>query len=70
MLNDDAGISLMVENPVLEKLELDNLQTTKNAKEKHGFGLKNIKSIVKKYEGNFQIEIEHQIFRVKIFLPN
>ena len=60
----------MIENPILEKLNLNRLETTKNEKEKHGFGIKNIKSIVEKYEGNFQIEVENQLFRVKIFLPN
>lgn len=70
ILSDEAGISLMVENPVSKELTLDDLQTTKDEKDKHGFGIKNIKSIVEKYEGNFQIEIENRIFRVKIFLPN
>lgn len=60
----------MVENPVAEELTLDDLQTTKDEKDKHGFGIKSVKSIVEKYEGNFQIEVENQIFRVKIFLPN
>lgn len=70
ILNDEAGISLMVENPVLEELDSTDLKTTKDEKDRHGFGIKNIKSIVKKYEGNFQIEIKEQIFRVKIYLPN
>lgn len=68
ILNDEAGISLMVENPVLEELDSTDLKTTKDEKDRHGFGIKNIKSIVKKYEGNFQIEIKEQIFRVKIYL--
>lgn len=70
ILSDETGILIMIENPILEKLNLNRLETTKNEKEKHGFGIKNIKSIVEKYEGNFQIEVENQLFRVKIFLPN
>lgn len=70
MLRDEGGISILVENPVLEEIDIKELRTTKADKEKHGFGLKNIKSIVNKYEGNFQIEVEHQIFRVKIYLPD
>lgn len=70
MLNDEGGISILVENPVVGKVDINELRTTKADKENHGLGLKNIKSIVQKYEGNFQIEIEKQIFRVKIYLPN
>lgn len=70
MLNDEGGISILVENPVVGKVDINELRTTKADKENHGLGLKNIKSIVQKYEGNFQIEIENQIFRVKIYLPN
>lgn len=68
ILNDEAGILIMVENPVLEPIDINDLHTTKDEKDKHGFGIKNMKSIVEKYEGNFQIEIENNIFRVKIFL--
>ena len=70
MLNDEGGISILVENPVSGEVNVNELRTTKADKENHGLGLKNIKSIVQKYEGNFQIEIENQIFRVKIYLPN
>ena len=62
ILSDETGILIMIENPVLEKLDLNRLETTKNEKGKHGFGIKNIKSIVEKYEGNFQIEVENQLF--------
>ena len=70
ILNDEGGISILVENPVSGEVNVNALRTTKADKENHGLGLKNIKSIVQKYEGNFQIEIEKQIFRVKIYLPN
>ena len=70
ILNDEGGISILVENPVSGEVNVNELRTTKADKENHGLGLKNIKSIVQKYEGNFQIEIEKQIFRVKIYLPN
>ena len=70
ILNDEGGISILVENPVSGEVNVNALRTTKADKENHGLGLKNIKSIVQKYEGNFQIEIENQIFRVKIYLPN
>lgn len=42
--------------------------TTKKRKEQHGIGLKNVKKIVESYHGNMEIEINEDIFSVKIFL--
>lgn len=45
-----------------------NLKTIKKDKNKHGFGLKNIKKIVDKYNGNMEINIKDNKFITKIAL--
>ncbi len=70
MTNDSAGISILVENPIDKVIDITDLQTTKPEKNKHGLGIKNIKSIVKKYDGIHQMTVEDKTFKVKLFLPN
>lgn len=70
IMSEKAGILIMVENPVLEELDLNKLETKKNEKENHGFGMQKMKDTVQKYGGSFQVEIKEQRFIVKIFLPN
>ena len=43
--------------------------TTKGDEINHGFGIKSMKSIVKKYNGEFNIVTEHDMFKVVILLP-
>ena len=68
--SDEAGVSVMIENPILTHIKNIDLETTKKEKDKHGFGIKNVKAIVEKYSGTIQFEIQKNNFIVKIFLPN
>ena len=43
--------------------------TTKSHKKEHGYGMKSIGSIVEKYNGQFHITVEHDIFSLDIMLP-
>lgn len=47
-----------------------NLETSKKDKKRHGFGLKSINKITKKYDGNFEYsyDIESHIFNISIIL--
>ena len=40
--------------------------TTKKDKENHGFGLKNIRSVVEKYKGKCNVELNKGIFSIDI----
>ena len=44
-------------------------ETTKNNKNFHGLGLKNVNEIVKKYDGNLSIKQDKNIFNINIMLP-
>lgn len=46
----------------------EDLKTTKKNKEAHGYGLQNVKEIVKKYQGNIQIKQIDDKFIVSIIL--
>ena len=45
-----------------------SLITSKKMKEHHGIGLKNVKEIVQKYDGEFETEITNNIFTIFIML--
>ena len=48
----------------------NKIETTKENKEAHGFGIANIERVAKKYEGNLQLSCENQVFtaRATLFL--
>lgn len=54
-------------NPKFNKQGL--LDTTKDNAMYHGFGLKSIKSIMKKYNGSMSITIEDNTFKLQLLFP-
>lgn len=58
-------------NPMKENLvfEEELPRTTKKDRFHHGFGLKSIRYIVKKYDGNLNVSTEDGCFSLKILLP-
>ena len=56
-------------NKVVKGIEAE-ISTTKKHKEVHGFGLKSVKEIVKKYDGNCTFRQEENKFEVIILLKN
>lgn len=56
-------------NKVIRGIEVE-ISTTKKHKEVHGFGLKSVKEIVKKYDGNCTFRQEENKFEVIIMLKN
>lgn len=65
------SVLIDIENTCLEKPDIkDNeILTSKEDKSNHGFGLKSIKNIVKRYDGNLLISCENEKFVVKIVFP-
>ena len=46
------------------------LSTTKKDKNAHGYGLKSIEQTARKYNGNMSIEMQNNVFTLKIMLDN
>jgi sensor histidine kinase regulating citrate/malate metabolism len=56
-------------NTVEEEIKnIENLQTTKKDKHKHGFGMLSMKKVVEKYEGYLQYNYENNCFNLSIML--
>ena len=61
---------LKITNPVKEQVPVMNntVVTTKTDKQNHGFGIEQIKSVAKKYNGTVNIECDEEIFSIEIGL--
>jgi sensor histidine kinase regulating citrate/malate metabolism len=53
----------------VEKLFMSNGYTSKNDKEHHGFGLRNIRQAVEEYDGLVKAEAEESTFGLSIMIP-
>ena len=64
-------IHIHIENAYLGETNLDpiELKTSKKDQLNHGFGIKSMKNIVSKYDGQFDILIADEMFQVDILLP-
>lgn len=58
---------LKITNPVKDKVPIvnNNVATTKTDTENHGFGIEQIKSVAKKYNGTINIECDGEIFIIE-----
>lgn len=61
---------LTVSNPVTENIKIHNntIQTTKQDKSNHGFGLYSLQKIVDKYDGTLTLSCENEVFKTEITL--
>ncbi len=64
------GFILTVSNPVANPVEIKNnkIQTSKKDKTSHGFGIENIKTVAKRYNGFVNLTCDKKIFIIKIGL--
>ena len=63
-------VGIQQENYCAERLEFENgLPKTKKSKDYHGFGLKSVKYIVEKHNGNMLVEQNGDMFTVNIMFP-
>ncbi len=67
----NESIYLEMENPMAGELQYegDQILSTKDDPETHGFGLKNVIEIVKKYQGQYHIEGKDNFFTIQIIFP-
>lgn len=65
-----AYLSIVIENPFSDIVSIDKIVTIKKDKSNHGFGLKGIKSVASKYDGDVDIKILEDMFRLSVILKN
>lgn len=63
-------ISISVRNPVKNPVDVKKLQTTKNDKINHGFGINSINTLANKYDGITIFSCENNFFTANINLSN
>lgn len=66
----NSSMVLTVINPIDNKIDINNLVTTKKDKDMHGFGILQIKSLANKYNGNVFFECTDSKFKVTVFINN
>lgn len=61
---------LLVKNSCMNEVVIreNRIETTKDKKESHGFGLANIERVTKKYNGNLQLSCENKVFTARATL--
>lgn len=61
---------LTITNPVAENIKIHNntIQTTKQDKSNHGFGLYSLQKIVDKYDGTITLSCENELFKCEVAL--
>lgn len=62
------SIFIRITNPLPVPMHMPNISL--DNRDEHGFGLKNVRTAIKKYNGTINIENENEIFTVKILLYN
>ena len=62
---------IAIQNPIEWKIEMEDTRfvTSKQEKEEHGFGTKNVIKVVKQYSGEIDFLVTESSFRVEIVLP-
>lgn len=70
MISSQGRISISVKNPVSENVDTSNLETSKDDRELHGFGINSIKAIARKYDGLTDFICENNFFYANINLAN
>lgn len=63
-------LSLFVENPIIEGIDVGKITTTKPDKINHGYGLTSIKAISEKYQGDVSIACSSTKFVICVLLKN
>ena len=58
----------MIKNKAEKKKNVEEISSQKCDREIHGFGLRNVKSVVEKYEGTIDIKSTEDIFSVEILM--
>ena len=66
----NGSVIINIKNPTERNIDTENLNTTKNDSNLHGFGILSIKSIVAKCHGNVAFKCENNEFQTTILIDN
>lgn len=66
----EKGVSMIDMRNYFDKYTKIDNNTSKKDSFNHGYGIKSMKNIVDKYNGDFQTKVEDDIFIVKIIIPD
>jgi len=61
-------LKLVIKNKAEKKKNVEEISSQKCDREIHGFGLRNVKSVVEKYEGTIDIKSTEDIYSVEILM--
>ncbi len=70
LISTNERISISIKNPVKEKVDVENINTTKEDKKNHGYGIKSMKTIVEQYDGFLSISSDDNYFLLNINMAN
>lgn len=70
LISTKDRISISIENPVKNNVDVNNLSTTKVNKIFHGYGVERIKQIARKYDGFANFTCENSVFTTNINMAN
>lgn len=70
--SQDNDLSLHIQNPIEGEIDVHILGngTTKEDKNMHGYGIKNVRRIVEKYKGEIKYDLSNGLISVKVHLPS
>lgn len=71
MRYEDSRLIICISNSFsgeIKKVDDENYETTKKDKKEHGFGIKNIRSVLEKHNGEMEISTEKGLFEVSIIM--
>ena len=68
VISKNSSLILVFRNPVDEKINIKNLNTTKLDKKQHGFGILQIRSLAEQYNGEVFLECSEQEFKTTIII--
>ena len=71
MITEENKFKIIIENYIEWNIDLTLVGrgTTKSDKDNHGYGIKNLKSIVKNHKGSIAFKVEENKFCVQIEIP-
>lgn len=66
----NSNVVIVVKNPVDKRVDTNNFTTTKSNSEMHGFGILQIMTLVKRYNGEAFFDCDDEIFKMTAIINN
>lgn len=68
LVYEDEKMIFAIKNPVMEKVTIINDMVEKTHGENHGIGLRNVKAVVDKYEGEMVLTCDDNVFKAVVVI--